>query len=349
MLGNPPPASEVELWAKMDPSHRQRAAVRLDVLGRWLATEAGLTAKDAASQAGISVSRFYRMVNDWQRSPSLAAIGARVPQSTERRSKFDATVINRLQAAVVKVVSQREDRSVRQMVAALRESVDAGGASLPGETVLREIVERELRRRAAQSEIGNAVVFDCATLSLARPDGRPWMIFAFIDRGSQLVLGFALGDLDTSAEACSSAASDVLARLSRSQASSLPWASMMTRLDAVVGSDEDAWRERISAFKASGIGTELVPVTSDRRWGKYFRKYVGQSLGRVILLSGKASLTPVPNFTGPGYSTEEVIVRLEAEVASRNAAIIATMPPVSAERSPPAGLITTLEFLARQV
>lgn len=357
MLGPSLSAEELAYWASLTPVKRAAAAKRLEALRDWMQSKGSMSVADAAKAAGTSASRFYRLISDWGRRESLASLGvlATVDRSGAARISQDVNAI--LLREAHRAVTELDKSSVRAQVVRLREMAGPLVAAMPGESKLRQYVEQARHRKQDRAGVGNYIVYDCAACTLHRPDGRPWVLFALIDRISGVILGFQLGETVQSARAFALVATDALVRLSTPWGRGLPWSAACAEIDAVVGGDADRgddlenWHRLTSASAGTGAGVKLGLVTNKRRHGYYFRKIVGPTIGKLGLSSAaKADHKVIDTERERSVEAAEALMVIEGEVARYNAAALAEHfgGPLSSPVPPPGNLVGLLSDLVRE-
>ena len=356
MLGSPLSDDEAVLWAALTPTKRQAAVRRLTALRDWKAARGTMSVADAAIAAGMSASRFYRLASDWRGRPSIASLGVLATADRSTAAGVKPHVNALLLKVVPGIVGSSVNSSVRAQVAKLRETVAITlGEDLPGESRLRQYVEQERRRVTAKAEVANYLVFDCVACSLVRPDGRPWVLFALIDRASGLVIGFQLGETAESARAFVTVVSDALLRMGAHWSAGVPWASLCQQIAFVVGGDgqhgpdlEYWFRIRGEAGRGSNSGVNFLPVTGPRRHGRFFRKLVGPRIGRLVLSSAATADARVSaDATTITVDAKEALLMIEGEVARHNEGILARIGGGVTGAVPPANLVGLFERLVR--
>ncbi|WP_433909827.1 hypothetical protein [Sphingomonas yabuuchiae] len=269
------PEEDRDRWAAMTAAQRRRASDRLEAIEGW--NRGTIPIETALASTGLSRSRFYRMAAEWRSTPSLATLGT-FAGTGGTKSKFDGPVINALQAAVAKVVADNPGETVTRLVELMLAEVKVEG-KLPGISKRRAIVEDELRRVASTGEAGNIVMLDCTAVNLPREDGRPFALFALLDKGTRVILGAAIAEDAAGADGYRRVAIDALARLETLE-SSLPWAVRTKEIDIALGTDVEGSARVVDQLKAR-VHTNVQPSSASRRFGKYFRTVVGLRIGRV--------------------------------------------------------------------
>ena len=340
--GNVPPR-EQELWERLTPPQRERASRRLAALAAWAGGKGELSPVAAAKIADVSLSRFYRLAAEWREGPTLAAIGT-FATPLARRSKFDPEVINALQSQVAAVVSRNKDSSVNRLIDLLVAAAPLPpGKRLPGSTKLGEIVQTELRRVAAAHDAGNAVVFDLVAVSLTRADGRPHVLFACGDSGTNAILGVALGDVERSVAGYAASAADALRSIDDG-AMALPWGRRFRRAELTAGLDVDACRDLVDRLGRGASAANFQLSTRSNRFGRYIKSLVGPRMGRL-------SLTPTRTAEGNAmapdstvWSDAEALAEMRLAAATHNASILASTEAAGDEAPPPALLVALREM-----
>jgi hypothetical protein len=328
-LGRSPDAQEALAWATMSPSNREMALKRIDVLKRW-EKRSFPTAADAANELGLKIARFYDLAARWKAGDRrLFTVGTFVKGQSERKGRFDAKLMNELQSALPGIVERNEHLPVIQQVRLLLTAVDPKGRKLPGENTLREMVDREHRRRLTRRQAGTEPAFDFIGSGLWRESGGQHLIYAVIDRTSSLILGVAVGTFEESRSYYAAAAADALVWFASSEASGVAWAGVTERIDVVPAADVDWWRE---------LDRDAAPVTcgladGTKSPGRYFRACVGPKLGRLKL---SALATATQGRDGVDAVDEDIaLLQVKVEVAAHNAAVKAEMTAVGDSRPAP--------------
>lgn len=322
-LDRQPTADEALAWTSMSKSNRDGALRRIDVLGRWTDAErrGTLVAADAAKLADLKLSRFYDLASKWRSGERTLFDVARFARSQSgRKGRFDPTLLNELQAAVVGVVRDHGKLPVAKQVELLAAAVEARGRSLPKTNSLRTIVERERRRVATRAQVGTQPGFDLTGTGLGRSDGGQHVLFGIIDRTSRLIMGLALGDPADSGLAYAAAAADARRWLRSADAEGLPWSPLTERIDVVPGDDLAWWR----SVDRSDCPVEAVLADGKRSRGGYFRRFVGPYLGplRLEAVGGAASRA---TSDGDVFDDELALLRVRVAVAAHNATVKAAM------------------------
>lgn len=287
-LGEPLPTGEAAMWSSMSTERRAKALRRMEALAKWDDGNGPLTPADAAIVAGVSLNRFFEMAKGWREHRSLAALGT-FAKSSRRPDAREAA----LQEIVGEVLGRWPTGSVRRMAADLGEAWEVKGGKPVGQSMLRRVVEHELRRRDAEGQPGADVQFDCSACSLLRPDGAPHTLFAVVDRGTQLVFGAAVGDVADSRAGYAAASLDALKRLGAGEFDQLPWAPRSLRFELVVGLDADRWIDLRDEMAASGVAAPIERSTRSSRFGRYLKRSIGDRLGRIDMWYGRT--VPQPN------------------------------------------------------
>lgn len=334
------PESDRPRWAGMTMTQRIRARQRLDAIVAW--REGRMTLADALAASGLSRTRFYAVAAAFKDTGDLESLGAFAGAGAARQ-RLDPEAVNALQAVVANVVAMNKGASINQLVRAM---VDASGVreNLPGSTRLRAIVEAEIRRAEATGQAGFALKLDFTAINLPRTDGRPHIMFTFIDEGTRLVLGAATGGSLDEWTGYRAAAQDAVSRLAGSLAP-LRWTDRLMRIDATVGRD----RERAAALRERLMdGRSHPPVNlAPGRFGRYFRKLVGERLGRVAItpLRTEAGLAVPDNRDMTPWTDEAAMAAVEQAVEQHNASILGELDLSSGRRVVPDDLQRALDIL----
>lgn len=343
-FGDPLPAAEAAMWAAMSADRREKAIERLKILAKWNNGAGPLTPTEAAGDADVSLNRWFEMAKAWRQKPSLAALGTFAKSS--RRPDPRETVLRQM---VAKVLGPYPTGSVRQNALALGEAYEAAHGGKVGLSMLRRVVENELRRREIERRLGNEIQFDCSACSVLRSDETPYTLFAVIDRGSQLVLGAALGDVRSSEAGYAAACRDGLRRIESNAFDDLPWLERVARMELVAGLDAERWANLRTEMAAAGVAAPVEPSTRPNRFGRYLRNAVGERFGRIDMWYGRT----LPNETrrakvaarSPRLEADDAEAFLGAQVDEHNADRRKLMSPEPEARAP-TDLLRALRHLA---
>jgi len=338
------PEADCPRWQAMTVAQRERARKRLDAIMEW---QTGKMPFDRALEAsGLSRTRFYSVAAEFRTVGTLASLGAFAGAGASRE-RLDPDVVNALQAVVADVVAMNQGASVSQLVRLMVEAAGVGGSSrLPGSTRLRGIVETEQRRRAATGQAGHALKLDVTAINLPRAGGRPYLMFTLVDEGTRLIFGAWTGASLDLAAGYRSATLDAVARLGGSLAH-LRWADRTVRVDMTVGSDRDeAAAIRIRLIEG---GVRAQVNLAPGRYGRYFRRLVGDRMGRI-------GITPLRTVEGPAvpdngdmalWSDEAAAGAVRLALEEHNASILAGLDVATGRPAPPDDLARTLDILSR--
>lgn len=336
------PESDRARWSTLTASQRAKAGARIAAFRDW--TSGVLSVEQAVAASGLSRSRFYRLAAEWRAAPSLDAVGAQTGAGAAG-SRLDPDAVNALQAVVADVVRQNGDASVSQLVRLMVERAKVPEERLPGAVRLRSIVETELRRVAATGEAGHAVQFDCTAMNLPQANGRPFIMLACLDTGTGLILGAACAERPEAEGGYRAVALDARDRIAGTLAR-LPWALRLTRIELTAGSDDAqslALLERLS----SGTAANVQLARTDKRFGKYFRKVVGERIGRIAITPARTlqgSAMPDNGDMSP-WTLSDAAAALAVEVEAHNQAVLAGLR-AEPRGSVPEDLQLALELLA---
>lgn len=238
------------------------------------------------------------MNSEWRTLPSLASLGVDAAPSKPRRSSIDPAVHAQLQVAIVDVVEADAKASVRRLALAL--AIELGKRTglpekeLPSHNTLRAFIDRELRRRQREQEVGNDLLLDHSACGLLRPDRSTYTLFAIVDTASQIIMGAGLGDVADARAGYRLAARDALSRLGADDFRDLPWSDRVSRIQIVPGDDGTAPFQGVDLHgTAPGIGSNF---TAERRAGDYLRKHVGSAIGVVPIWPARMGSAPPPRF-----------------------------------------------------
>lgn len=346
-LGRPPRDDELKVWATMPAKRRENALRRINALRRWGNSQGEITAAEAANEAGVVVSRFYGLASAWQDSPSLHSVGTLAKRPGRKGPRLNGEVVNRIQSVLPRIVKAEKKSEgpikVSALVARLAAEPELRDVELPHVNTLRSMVQRELRRARAEDQVGLRPGFDAIACDLLREDGTPFIIFGVIDRTSRIVLGFSLGDLVDSRAAFARAANDALERI-QSAGASLPWADRTDRIDVIVGEDIEQWESLRADYLAAPIGPEFVLVTSDGRYGRYFRLIAGGKLGNMKIWQ-KRTATGATIEGGRSYTSADAAAAIEAEIARHNEEVLREST-AQGEARPAPQTVRMLDFIA---
>lgn len=264
-------------------------------------------------------------------------------------------MVNALQAVVPKIVrddpNAKVSELVRRMLAAAGDKLT--GKKLPGPVRLRQFVETELRRYRATGQAGTDIRFDCSAIDIPREGGRPFIMFASIDAGTRLILGSAVSDEPTTFPGYQLAAEDALPRIS-SEFAKLDWSDRLERVEIVAGADiatseqlAQTLREVADQGQRQKISMSVAKV--EKRFGRYIRDSVGDSLGRVLFtprrtLEGDA----LPNNKDMRpWSLADATAAVRVAVAAYNQMILTELAQPG-KSSPPSPALALIKALAGQ-
>ncbi len=331
-LGRPVAEEELRLWAALKPTERPTAVRRAVALTRWHDHRRDWTVDDAARAAGLAKNRFYVLAAGWEDETgrSLARLGV-AAEAPRRRRSFDEALLEKLRAAAVAILSRSgaDDLSISTMATELAQSIPANAKKKPGTAVLRAMLVEARRLHRMHGGIGTDLGFDLCACQLADEEGRPYVLFVCIDRGTGFVLAFGFGDPAQSLARHRALAAEVLANWEGGNQRRLPWTPQTERVEMVVGLDRvpfNAWAEAIRAELELGSKVNLQPSIAPRRFGRYIRKHFGTAVGRIRLLPAStrdpSKATSVSVLTKERYSLADAIARVGLEIADHNDAVL---------------------------
>ncbi|MBC3940611.1 hypothetical protein [Sphingomonas albertensis] len=347
VLGRDVAPEEIAIWTDMPPARRAKALQRIAALDRYCGGEEGLTAKQAAADAGVKLGRFYQMARAWPEARSLRSLGT-YAVATQSRERFKPDIVNALQAVVAEVVRDNAipPASVAKLAQLLGDRSGLPADDLPKKNTLRLYVEREIRRVREARQAGQEILFDCSASSLRRKDGDRHTVFMIIDRGTRLILGRSVGSPAESASGYAAAARDAQRRIGSGSFPGRLWSPQLVNVQLVPGTDMDGVRELMQQVYGE-TGGSTPQVVGQGTYGRYIREHVGLKLGPIQLLPGRTGdALGTEGSDALGLDDADALARLDVPIADHNATVLADLS-VDGESLPPGELVRLLEPMAR--
>ncbi|MEA3051911.1 MAG: hypothetical protein QOG72_814 [Sphingomonadales bacterium] len=330
------------MWAALSVAQRAKAMQRMKALQRWIEADGAIDAKQAAADAGVSVTRIYEMRKEWREKRSLASLGTFAGAPKTRVGRYDAVIRKALPA----VVAADPQGSVRKLALDLEAASGITAEEMPSHNTFRRYVEEELRRLERKTMAGDEVMLDCAACTLTPTDTALLTLFAILDRWTQVVLGAAFGDPADSRGGYALAARDAIRRMDAGQFAELPWVERLSRSEVVVGLDLDRWYDLKEKFAGAGIATPVEPSTTEKRFGRYLRTVTGLRIGSLVILPRQTGGTAAGDLVPTVSPTVDQSARLIVEVDDYNSAGTTGLSG-RGTCTPPADLLRMLALLAR--
>lgn len=328
-FGGELPQEEQVIWITLSDEHRTQAFRRIRAINRWQREEPGYAAKQAAEDAGLSLSRFYRVAREWEDSEnrSLARLGLGTvrtgPRRKRSRSKASRLAFDR--AGELVSADPKDEKSVTQLIEELTAALSSEIEAMPGSASLRSTIVEARRRRDTKDEVGVDLALDVSAIAMRTEHDDLYRVGVCIDRGTGMILGAAIVETANARESYAPVAADALEMIASNSSDGIPWSSQFQRCEFVLLADEDAaWQKDLS--KACH-GLNLQPSDRSGRFGRYIRQHVGDGIGKLRLLptltlSGTAAETSAPKRR---YSDREAAARLGIEVAAHNDRILSRL------------------------
>ncbi len=342
-FGKPVPDAELEIWAAIPPSKRDKALQRLVALDRHARADGAVSAKQAAQEAGVTLGRFYQMARAWSEKRSLASVGA-FASTTQTRQRIEPEVAQALQAAVVEIVAANPNDSVAALVRRLAEQTGAKKAP----NTLRPFVERELRRIEQKGLAGQEIQFDCTATSLRRVDGSHHVAFLVIDAGSSMIIGHSIGDVSSSAAGYAAAAADSRSRILKGLLPRNIWAAATERSQLVPGTDVEALAALSGNIRneLGGVAPQLLRAGS---YGRYARQQFSLKIGPIRLLPNRTveNAPPTEWKAADGLSASDAQARMELAVSAHNGEVLSGFSGCGAAEAP-GEMIRLLELVSQR-
>lgn len=343
-MGRHPDQEELLLWAQMPSDRRKEALLRIALLRRWTEEAGEITAAEAADHIGTTVNRFYEIAAAWKRTPTLAAVGSFAKKSGRKGPRLDSDTFQKIQSLLPALMRENEGARTSIIMNLLVAHPSLKDAQLPHANTLRAIVVREKRRLKGERQIGTRPGFDVSACELLRPDGRYHVVFAVVDRTSGLILGFSLGEIDSSYDAYARAARDALERLRGQRSNTLPWANDTIRFDIIVGTDTFNWTALQERYAELALGPKFGLVKTGRRYGRYLKLAAGNAIDSIRLYPAHTETKDIVE-TGNRFTDAEAVAAIEVAVSHHNNLLIAHNVAKGADRPAPITL-RILEFIA---
>lgn len=343
-MGREPDQAELLLWAQMPSDRRKEALLRIAMLRRWTEEAGEITAAEAADHIGTTVNRFYEIAAAWKRTPTLSAVGSFAKRSGRKGPRLDSDTLQKIQSLLSELMKANEGARTSTIMNLLVAHPSLKEAKLPHANTLRAIVAKEKRRLKGERLVGTRPGFDASACELLRPDGCYHVVFAAVDRTSGLILGFSLGEIDSSVDAYARAARDALERLQGQSSNTLPWANDTIRFDIIVGTDTIKWKALEEKYADLALGPTFGLVRTGRRYGRYLKLAAGNAIDSIRLFPARTEVKDIVE-TGNRFTDAEAVAAVEVAVAHHNNRIIAHNVAKGADRPAPVTL-RILEFVA---
>ncbi len=365
VFGEPLPDLHSRAWAALSPAQKLRATKRLDALERWHGDRRGWTIDDAAKAADMGKNHFYALAARWEdvEARSLEVLGVQARAPRRRKSRHDK-VLNEVRSIAEDLVGKEpEDVEERPAVTTVMAELEARwtpkDGKLPGAATLRGVIVEARRRRDMKSRIGGDLGFDICAVEIPDDEGKPYIAFICVDRGTGYIHGYRFDDVADSIGGHARLATDILAHGSDEEAEArLPWVERNRQVELVIGEDREPFREWeaqmkadiASAAKDGPAKVDLNASNKPRRFGRYLREALGTRIGRVNLLPArtvsKPGAPPAAPLADIGYTEAEAVMRLDLEVDDHNAAIVAQLSDEAPSKRMPEHLRNVFGLIA---
>lgn len=191
-------------------STEQRADVarRLDAMVRLTDPDVPdrIDARRAAELTGLSIPRIYSMAAAWRKRQSVESLGMNVANKAPRPPRIHKRVVSETSAMIDTVLATDHSMSASEVEQALV----AQGVTMSSPTIRRLI--KDGRRRMAPRAFGSRIILDSAGMD-AMLDEQRMRLFAVVDAGTGLALGWIDGTERSQSLGLAFAADDAIGRI----------------------------------------------------------------------------------------------------------------------------------------
>lgn len=191
-------------------SARVLTLARMEQVLAWIrADHDRRDAADYAGRAATDVSRFYRMVDGWDRSRSIVAFGSAARVLAPRPPKVPVDVRMAVEAEMCRLLEDQPEALLEELIEA---GTRAEVSGIPGRTTLYKWA-KDLKAAASNKPFGTPLL-GIVPLEAELDDGTQPDVAVVVDRNTGLLLGAANATRMPAYEAYEQAADDAHRRLS---------------------------------------------------------------------------------------------------------------------------------------
>lgn len=274
------------IWNLLSPSEKKEAIKRLKalLLARPLdGTVEPMSVARAAELAGVSRRTMYNIVSAWSqprgRGRTIASLGFRPRKLSNDGPKNWADVEKKVRSYVSRRLARNPGMRTEALISALGE---LGLDPLPSRMTLYRWITDVKRDRAVGAEFGRRIRIDRVMIEATDLAGLRHFVFAVIDVGSRLVLGWRRVDERSSAapRELTEAADQAVAFLRSTDLGGLPASDRDPKVEFILTGDTVGDLRNVARF---GSAFE----TDERKFGRATIRALGERVGPYRLAAGE--------------------------------------------------------------